>query len=92
MIHGDWIGRSDDNTDFYGMVYVGGGVGSDSRVTGVGVAWSQRCPKGQGSLRTAGPLKYAILSRNVVLSQFTHFLKGFHGVFNKIHPASESFQ
>ena len=37
--------------------------------------------------RKEGPPTYAILSRNLVLSRFTPFLKGFHRAFNKSHPA-----
>ena len=49
----------------------------------------QRSPKGQGLLRKEGPPTYAILSRNLVMSRFTHFLKGFHRAFNESHPAFE---
>ena len=47
----------------------------------------RRSRKGQGLLRKEGPPTYAILSRNLVLSRFTRFLKGFHRVFNESHPA-----
>ena len=47
-----------------------------SRVAGVGQGWSS-------ALRKEGPPTYAILSRNVVLSRFSRFLKGFCGAFNK---------
>ena len=47
----------------------------------------QRSPKGQGLLRKEGPPTYAILSRNLVLSQCTRFLKGCHRALNENHPA-----
>ena len=50
-------------------------------------ARERRSTKGQGLLRKEGPPTYAILSQNLVLSRFTRFLKGFHRVFNKSHPA-----
>ena len=40
-----------------------------------------------GFSRKEGPPTYAILLRNLVLSRFTHFLKGFHRALNKSHPA-----
>ena len=43
----------------------------------------------EGLLRKEGPPTYAILSRNLVMSRFTHFFKGFHRAFNKSHPAFE---
>ena len=57
------------------------------RVADVARACERRSPKGQGLLRKEGPPTYAILSRNLVLSRFTRFLKGFHRVFNESHPA-----
>ena len=53
-----------------------------SRVAEVEGARERRSPKGQGLLRKEGPPTYAILSRNLVLSRFTRFLKGFHRAFN----------
>ena len=47
------------------------------RVAEVARAREQRSPKGQGLLRKEGASTYAILSRNLLLSQFTRFLKGF---------------
>ena len=47
----------------------------------------RRSPKGQGLLQKEGPPTYAILSQNLVLSQFTCFLKGFHRAFYESHPA-----
>ena len=47
------------------------------RVADVEGAQERRSTKGQGLLRKEGPPTYAILSRNLVLSQFTRFLKGF---------------
>ena len=58
-----------------------------NRVAEVARAREQRSPKGQGLLRKEGPPTYAILSRNLVMSRFTHFLTGFHRAFNKSHPA-----
>ena len=58
-----------------------------TRVAEVEGARERRSPKGQGLLRKEGPPTYAILSRNLVLSRFTRFLKGFHRAFNKSHPA-----
>ena len=52
------------------------------RVAEVEGARERRSLKGQGLLRKEGPPTYAILSRNLVLSQFTRFLKGFHRAFN----------
>ena len=57
------------------------------RVAHVARARERRSPKGQGLLRKEGPPTYAILSRNLVLSRFSHFLKGFYRAFNKSHPA-----
>ena len=57
------------------------------RVAEVARAREQRSPKGQGLLRKEGPPTYAIVSRNLVLSRFTRFLKGFHRAFNESHPA-----
>ena len=57
------------------------------RVADVGGAQERRSTKGQGLLRKEGPPTYAILSRNLILSRFTHFLKGFHRALNKSHPA-----
>ena len=59
-------------------------------------------PNGQGLLRKGGPPTCAILSPNLVLSQCTHFLKGFHralskkqlvfkGLSTKVSLFSESF-
>ena len=53
-----------------------------NRVAEVEGARERRSPKGQGLLRKEGPPTYAILSRNLVLSRFTRFLKGFHRAFN----------
>ena len=53
-----------------------------TRVAEVEGARERRSPKGQGLLRKEGPPTYAILSRNLVLSRFTRFLKGFHRAFN----------
>ena len=51
-------------------------------------ACEQRSLKGQGLLRRKeGPPIYAILSQNLVLSQFTRFLKGFCRELNESHPA-----
>ena len=62
------------------------------RVAEVARAREQRSPKGQGLLRKEGAPTYAILSpRNLVLSQFTRFLKGFHRAFNESHPAFVAF-
>ena len=47
----------------------------------------RRSPKGQGLLRKEGPPTNANLLRNLVLSQFTPFLKGFHRALNESHPA-----
>ena len=52
------------------------------RVAEVEGARERRPPKGQGLLRKEGPPTYTILSRNLVLSRFTRFLKGFHRAFN----------
>ena len=52
-----------------------------------GAAQERRSTKGLGLLRQEGPPTYAILSRNLVLSRFTPFLKGFHRAFNESHPA-----
>ena len=57
------------------------------RVAHVGGARERRSTKSQGLLRKEGPPTYAILSRNLVLSRFKRFLKGFHRVFNKSHLA-----
>ena len=57
------------------------------RVAEVARAREQRSPKGQGLLRKEGPPTYAVLSRNWVMSRFTHFLKGIHRAFNESHPA-----
>ena len=56
--------------------------GMMTRVAEVEGARERRSPKGQGLLRKEGPPTYAILSRNLVLSRFTRFLKGFHRAFN----------
>ena len=47
----------------------------------------QRYTKGQGLLQNEGPPTYAILSRNLVLSQFTRFLIGHHRAFYESHPS-----
>ena len=47
----------------------------------------QRLPKGQGLLRKGGPLIFAILLPNLVLSRFTLVLKGSQRAFNKSHPS-----
>ena len=47
----------------------------------------RRSLKGQGLLRKEGPTTYAILSRNLILSQLTRFLKGHHRAFYESHPA-----
>ena len=47
----------------------------------------RRSQKGQGLPQKEGPPTYAILSRNLVLSQFMRFLNGFHRALNKSHPA-----
>ena len=47
------------------------------RVAQVEGTWERRSPKGEGLLRKEGPTTYAILSRNLVLSRFIRFLKGF---------------
>ena len=57
-----------------------------------GLRWQklrdQWSPKGQGLLPKNGPPMYAILSRNLVLSQFTCFLKGFHAIIkNNVYVA-----
>ena len=62
---------------------------ASSRVADVEGAWERRSPKGQGHLRKEGPLTYAILSQNLVLSQFMRFLKGFRRALNESHPAFE---
>ena len=59
----------------------------EDRVADVEGAQERRSTKGQGLLRKEGPPTYAILSRNLVLSRFTPFLKGFHRAFNESHPA-----
>ena len=61
--------------------------GCSDRVADVGGARERRSTTGQGLLRQEGPPTYAILSRNSVLSRFTHFLKGFHRAPNGNHPA-----
>ena len=58
-----------------------------SRVADVEGPQDQWSPKGQGLLRKEGPPTYAILLRNLVLSRFTRFLKGFHRALNESHPA-----
>ena len=59
-----------------------------TRVADVEEPHNRRCTKGQGLLRKDGPPTYAILSRNLVLSQFTRFLKGHHSrAFYESHPA-----
>ena len=50
-------------------------------------AQERRSTKGQGLLRKEGHPTYAILSRNLVLSRFTGFLKGHHRAFYESHPA-----
>ena len=62
-------------------------TGANSRVADVEGAQERRSTKGQGLLRKEGSPTYAILSRNLVLSRFTPFLKGFHRAFNESHPA-----
>ena len=57
------------------------------RVADVGGKQERRSPKGQDLLRKEGPPTYVILSRNLVLSRFTRFLKGFHRAFYESHPA-----
>ena len=57
------------------------------RVADVGGARERRSTKGKGLLRKEGPPTYAILSRNLVLSQCTRFLKGCHRALNENHPA-----
>ena len=52
----------------------------------VGGPRDRRSPKGQGLLRKEGPPTYAILSQNLVLSQFTRFMHGHHRAFYKSHP------
>ena len=51
----------------------------------------QRSPKGQGLVQKEGPPTYAILSRKLVLSRCTCFLKGFHKASTKVLLLSESF-
>ena len=48
---------------------------------------NRRFVKGQCLLRMEGPPTYAILSRNLVLSQFTRFLIGHHRAFYESHPS-----
>ena len=60
---------------------------TDRRVADVARARGRCSPKGQGLLGKEGPLTYAVLSQNLVLLRFTRFLKGFHRVLNKSHPA-----
>ena len=57
------------------------------RVADVERPRDQRFLKVQGLLRKEGPPTYVILSRNLVLSRFTRFLKGFHRAFYESHPA-----
>ena len=44
-----------------------------------------------GSSTNGGPSTYAILSRNLVLSRFIHFLKDFRGALNKSQPSFIEF-
>ena len=57
------------------------------RMANVGRARERRSTEGQGLLRKEGPPTYAILLRNLVLSRFTRFLKGFRRAPNESHPA-----
>ena len=52
----------------------------------VGRYWGTAQPKGQCFLRKEGLPTYAILSRKLVLTHLTHFIKGFHRAFFKSHP------
>ena len=56
-----------------------------------GAGWQmlreRRSLKGDGLLRKGGPPTYATLSRNLVLSGFTRFLKDFRRALNKSQPA-----
>ena len=56
-------------------------------MTEVGGMREWRSPKCEGLLRKEGPRTYAILSRNLLLSQFICFLKGFRRAFNESNPA-----
>ena len=58
-----------------------------ARMADVARTREQRSPKGEGLLRKGGPLTYAILSRNLVLSGFMRFLKGFRRALNKSQHA-----
>ena len=58
-----------------------------TRVADVEVPQYRRCTKGQDLLRKEGPPTYDILSRNLVLSRFTRFLKRHHKAFYESHPA-----
>ena len=60
---------------------------SQFRVADVEGAWERRSPKGQSLLRKEGPLTYAVLSGNLVLLWFAHFLKVFCRAPNESHPA-----
>ena len=65
-----------------------------TRVADVARAREQRSPKGQGLLRKEGPPTYAILSQNLVLSQFMRFLRKsswFGRAFNESQCVSKSF-
>ena len=57
------------------------------RVPDVEEAQERRFTKSQSLLRKEGLPTYANLSRNLVLSQFTPFLNGFHRALNESHPA-----
>ena len=63
-----------------------------ARVAHVARARERRSPKGQGLLRKEGPTSYDILLENLVLSQFTRFLKRFPRAFNKSHPYPASLR
>ena len=71
----------------YGIVWYTSTIEGSDRVADAARAREQRSPKGQGLLRKEGPTTYAILSRNLVLSRFMRFLKGFHIALIESHPA-----
>ena len=58
-----------------------------SKVADVLGPWDRRLPKGQGLLQKVEPPTFAILSQNLVLSQFTSFLKCFCQALNESHSA-----
>ena len=72
---------------FWNLMFLFSVIIVQCRVADVEGAQERRSTKGQGLLRKEGPPTYAILSRNLVLSRFTPFLKGFHRAFNESHPA-----